>query len=125
MRAIAAIERGVLVASIGATLPEHLDIDPEAIATADLIVADIPHEVMEETGCFIAAKRAGVTFGEKFVSLNSLMTGKADGPLQATRPAHVPPGRSLFAGFGRRRARLASGRGARAGDAATGSRYPR
>lgn len=92
----AAIEPGVLVASIGATLPEHLEVDPEAIAKADLIVADIPQEVMEETGCFIAAKKAGVTFAEKFASLNDLMTGKADARLKAARqPMFRSVGHSL------------------------------
>jgi len=92
----AAIEPGVLVASIGATLPEHVEVDPEAIASADFIVADIPHEVMEETGCFIAAKKAGVAFAEKFVSLNDLMTGKADGRLAASRrPMFRSVGHSL------------------------------
>jgi ornithine cyclodeaminase/alanine dehydrogenase len=92
----AAIEPGVLVASIGATLPEHLELDPEAIAKADFIVADIPHEVMEETGCFIGAKKAGVTFADKFVSLNELMTGKADVRLAASRrPMFRSVGHSL------------------------------
>lgn len=92
----AAVEPGMLVASIGATLPEHLEIDPEAIANADLIVADIPHEVMEETGCFIAAKKAGVKFAEKFVSLNELMTGKADARIEAARrPMFRSVGHSL------------------------------
>jgi len=92
----AAVEPGILVASIGATLPEHLEVDPEAIAEADLIVADIPHEVMEETGCFIAAKKAGVTFADKFVSLNDLMTGKANDRLAvAHRPMFRSVGHSL------------------------------
>ena len=92
----AAIEPGVLVASIGATLPEHLEVDPQAIAQADLIVADIPHEVMEETGCFIAAKKAGVTFADKFISLNELMTGKADARMAAARrPMFRSVGHSL------------------------------
>src|SRR5262249_19848447 len=92
----AAIDPEVLVASIGATLPEHLEVDPEAIANADLIVADIPHEVMEETGCFIAAKKAGVKFADKFVSLNELMTGEADTRLKAARrPMFRSVGHSL------------------------------
>jgi ornithine cyclodeaminase/alanine dehydrogenase len=92
----AAVEPGVLIASIGATLPEHLEVDPEAIANADLIVADIPYEVMEETGCFIAAKKAGVTFADKFVSLNELMTGKMATRLEAARrPMFRSVGHSL------------------------------
>lgn len=92
----AAIEPGVLVASIGATLPEHLEIDTDAIANADLIVADMPHEVMEETGCFLAAKKAGIAFEQKFVSLNELMLGKADERLRAARrPMFRSVGQSL------------------------------
>jgi alanine dehydrogenase len=92
----AAIEAGVLVASIGATLPEHVEIDIEAVAKTDLIVADIPHEVMEETGCFIAARKAGVDFVDRFVSLNELMMGKADARLAAARrPMFRSVGHSL------------------------------
>jgi alanine dehydrogenase len=92
----AAIKPGVLVASIGATLPEHVEIDIEAVANADLIVADIPHEVMEETGCFIAARRAGVKFSDKFVSLNELMAGKVDDRLEKARwPMFRSVGHSL------------------------------
>ena len=76
---------GMLVASIGATLPEHIEIDAAAIARCDLIVADMPGEVMEETGCFRAAHEAGIRCEEKFVSLNELMTGKADARLRAAK----------------------------------------
>jgi alanine dehydrogenase len=87
---------GVLVASIGATLPEHFEIDPETIARADLIVADMPDEVMEETGCFRDAYEAGVDFADKFVSLNDLMLGRADDRLRAARqPMYRSVGQSL------------------------------
>jgi ornithine cyclodeaminase/alanine dehydrogenase-like protein (mu-crystallin family) len=87
---------GMLVASIGATLPEHREIDSEAIARADLIVADMPEEVMEETGCFRAAKAEGMRFDEKFVSLNALIAGKADDRLRAAaRPMFRSVGASL------------------------------
>ncbi len=76
---------GMLVASIGATLPEHIEIDAAAIERSDLIVADMPEEVMEETGCFRAAHAAGLRFAEKFVSLNDLMAGKADERLRASK----------------------------------------
>jgi ornithine cyclodeaminase/alanine dehydrogenase len=76
---------GMLVASIGATLPEHLEVDVAAIERADLIVADMPDEVMEETGCFRVAHGAGVSFAEKFVSLNDLIAGKADERLRAAK----------------------------------------
>lgn len=90
------IEPGALVASIGATLPEHIEVDAAAIDAADLIVADIPHEVMDETGCFIAAKKQGISFEAKFVSLNELMLGKADDRLNAARrPMFRSVGQSL------------------------------
>ena len=54
------LEPGMLVASIGATLPEHIEIDVPSIERAEIIVADMPHEVMDETGCFLAAAKAGV-----------------------------------------------------------------
>ena len=75
----------MFVASIGATLPEHIEIDVATIARSDLIVADMPGEVMEETGCFQAAHAAGVRFEEKFVSLNELLTGKLDDRLRAAK----------------------------------------
>jgi ornithine cyclodeaminase/alanine dehydrogenase-like protein (mu-crystallin family) len=90
------IEPGVLVASIGATLPEHVELDPAAIAQAEIIVADMPHEVMDETGCFLAAKRQGIAFADKFMSLNDMMRGKADARLAAARrPMYRSVGQSL------------------------------
>jgi ornithine cyclodeaminase/alanine dehydrogenase len=76
---------GMLVASIGATLPEHREIDNATIERCDLIVADMPDEVMHETGCFRAAAEAGIRFADKFVSLNDLIAGKADERLRASR----------------------------------------
>jgi len=90
------LEPGVLVASIGATLPEHIEIDGAAIARAEIIVADMPHEVMTETGCFQAAAKAGIDVKDKFVSLNDMMLGRADGRLRAARhPMFRSVGQSL------------------------------
>lgn len=90
------LERGVLVASIGATLPDHHEIDPAAIDKAELIVADMPEEVMEETGCFADAHKAGIGFADKFVTLNALMLGRADDRLRAARhPMFRSVGHSL------------------------------
>ncbi|HEY1503326.1 MAG TPA: ornithine cyclodeaminase family protein [Stellaceae bacterium] len=75
----------MFVASIGATLPEHVEIDAATIERADLIVADMPDEVMEETGCFRAARAAGIRFEDKFVSLNELMAGKLDDRMRAAK----------------------------------------
>lgn len=90
------LEPGMLVASIGATLPEHFEIDGAAIERAEIIVADMPHEVMDETGCFLAAKKAGLRFAEKFVTLNDMMRGLADERLRAARhPMFRSVGQSL------------------------------
>jgi ornithine cyclodeaminase/alanine dehydrogenase-like protein (mu-crystallin family) len=87
---------GMLVASIGATLPEHVEIDGAAIERAQIIVADMPHEVMDETGCFLAAKKAGLAFAEKFVTLNDMMRGLADDRLRVARhPMFRSVGQSL------------------------------
>src|SRR5690606_25930851 len=60
---------GVTVVSIGSTLPEQREIDPETVRRAALIVADMPEEVVHDTGDMIAAAAAGVAFADKLVSL--------------------------------------------------------
>ena len=79
------LEPGMLTVSIGATLPEQREIDVAAVAQADLIVADNPREIMQETGCFRDAAAAGVRFEDKFVSLTDLMGGRADDRVRASR----------------------------------------
>jgi ornithine cyclodeaminase/alanine dehydrogenase len=79
------LAEGMLVVSIGSTLPEQREIDAEVVAACDLIVCDLPEEVIHETGDMLAAKAAGVAFEHKIVSLNDLMTGKATDKLAAAR----------------------------------------
>jgi ornithine cyclodeaminase/alanine dehydrogenase len=70
------LKPGATVVSIGSTLPEQREIDPECVARADLIVADMPEEVADQTGDMIAARKAGVEFESRFVSLTaSLASG--------------------------------------------------
>ena len=76
---------GQMVVSIGATLPEQHEIDPRTIEVCDLIVCDMVHEVIEETGDFIDAKKAGVAFDHKMASLNDLIMGKLAGRLASAR----------------------------------------
>jgi ornithine cyclodeaminase/alanine dehydrogenase len=66
---------GATVVSIGSTLPEQREIDPEVVRRARLVVADVPHEVSAETGDMIAARAAGVEFDSKLVSLADLVRG--------------------------------------------------
>jgi ornithine cyclodeaminase/alanine dehydrogenase-like protein (mu-crystallin family) len=76
---------GMLVVSIGSTLPEQREIDEEVVAGSDLIVCDICEEVIEETGDMLAAKAAGVEFEHKIISLNDLVSGQADDRAAAAR----------------------------------------
>lgn len=64
---------GATVISIGSTLPEQREIDPACVARAALIVADMPEEVVHQTGDMIAARRAGVAFEDKLISLAALL----------------------------------------------------
>lgn len=70
---------GSTIASIGSTLQEQREVDTDTIAAADLIVADMPHEVSDETGDMIAAKAAGVAFSEKLVGLDAIVSGTHPG----------------------------------------------
>lgn len=63
------LEPGVTIISIGSTLPEQREIDPETVRRASVIVADMPEEVANDTGDMIAAATAGIAFREKLVSL--------------------------------------------------------
>jgi len=81
------LREGMLVVSIGSTLPEQREIDEDVVADRDIIVCDICEEVIAETGDMLAAKAAGVAFEHKVVSLNELMTGAAaDRLARARRP---------------------------------------
>ena len=90
------LQPGVLMVSIGATLPEHWELDVATIEKTDFIVADVPEEIMEDTGCFIEAKKAGAKFEHKFATLNDLMLGKLDDRLKAARfPMYRSAGAAL------------------------------
>ncbi len=74
---------GMTVVSIGSTLPEQRELDPEAIARADLIVADMVEEVAHDTGDMIAAAAAGVPFDDKLASLSAVVSGAHPGRTSA------------------------------------------
>lgn len=66
---------GMMVVSIGSTVPEQREVDPEVARRADVIVADVPDEVARETGDMIAACAAGVAFEGKLVALADVVRG--------------------------------------------------
>ena len=72
------LKPGTMVISIGSTLPEQIEVDPDVIRRADAIVADVPEEVMHETGDMLAARAAGVAFAQKIVSLADLVQGRRE-----------------------------------------------
>lgn len=69
------LQPGMMVVSIGSTVPEQREVDPEVAARADTIVADVPEEVAHETGDMIAARAAGVAFDHKIVPLGEVVRG--------------------------------------------------
>jgi alanine dehydrogenase len=60
---------GQTVLSIGSTLPDQREVDPEGIDRADVIVADMLEEIVHDTGDLIAASAAGVDVTEKITTL--------------------------------------------------------
>lgn len=64
------------VVSLGSTLPEQREVDEETMARAACIVADMPDEVLHDTGDAIAATKAGVDLAGKLASLTDLVAGR-------------------------------------------------
>lgn len=67
---------GCTVVSLGSTLPEQREVDEQTMARAACIVADMPEEVMHDTGDAIAAAKAGVDLAGRLVSLADLVAGR-------------------------------------------------
>lgn len=79
------LQPGMTVISIGSTMPEQREVDVDVVRACDLIVCDVLDEVLEETGDMLAAKAAGVSFQDKSISLNEMMTGAASERLASAR----------------------------------------
>lgn len=70
------LQPGMVVLSVGSTLPEQREVDSSAMARADLIIADMPEEVLHETGDALVATRDGVDVAGKTVSLADVVSGQ-------------------------------------------------
>jgi ornithine cyclodeaminase/alanine dehydrogenase len=70
------LPEGATVVSLGSTLPEQREIDEDTMARAACIVADMPEEVLHDTGDAIAAVMAGVDLASKLVPLADLVAGR-------------------------------------------------
>jgi ornithine cyclodeaminase/alanine dehydrogenase-like protein (mu-crystallin family) len=79
------IERDATVISIGSTLPEQREIDTSVVNRANVIVADTVEEVANDTGDMLAARRAGIDFEARLISLADAV---AD-------PKQIPAGEGL------------------------------
>ncbi len=70
------LQPGMVVLSVGSTLPEQREVDSTAMDRADLIIADMPEEVLHETGDALVATREGVDVAGKTVSLAEVVSGQ-------------------------------------------------
>lgn len=78
------LEPGMTVVSIGSTLPEQREVDEVTLARAAIIVADMPEEVVHDTGDAIAAIARGVDVAGKLVALADVASGRVAGRRSAT-----------------------------------------
>jgi ornithine cyclodeaminase/alanine dehydrogenase len=67
------LRRDATVVSIGSTLPEQRELDADVLARASAIVADVPDEVIGQTGDMLAAAAAGVEVAGKVIALTTLL----------------------------------------------------
>jgi ornithine cyclodeaminase/alanine dehydrogenase len=73
------LEPGMTVISIGSTVREQREVDPQTLARADVVIADVVEEVLRDTGDLIAAREAGVDVAGRTASLADLVTGRHAG----------------------------------------------
>mgnify|MGYP001196896181 CR=1 FL=1 len=73
------LQPGMVVVSVGSTLPEQREVDVDAMARATLIVADMSEEIVHDTGDAIAAAKAGVDVAGKTVDLADVISGRVVG----------------------------------------------
>jgi ornithine cyclodeaminase/alanine dehydrogenase len=79
------IKPGTIVVSIGSVVPQQREIDISVARQSDIIVCDMVHEVVSETGDMIAAAEAGIDVSAKCFSLNALMSGELSSRLAEAR----------------------------------------
>lgn len=73
------LEPGMVVVSVGSTLPEQREVDVDAMQRATLIVADMVEEIVHDTGDAIEATKAGVDVAGKTVGLDAVISGNTPG----------------------------------------------
>lgn len=88
-----ALRAGMVLVSVGSTLPQQREIDISVVERCDMIVSDAPEEVATESGDMRAATAGGIAFNHKMYSLNALVRGEA--PKSATLPMFKSVGSAL------------------------------
>lgn len=78
------LEPGMVVVSVGSTLPEQREVDVTTLQRATLIVADMVEEIVHDTGDALEAIKAGVDVAAKTVGLADVLSGKAAGRRSAS-----------------------------------------
>lgn len=68
------LEPGMTIVSVSSTLPEQRELDVETMQRATLIVADMPEEVLHETGDALAVQAIGDDIASKTVSLADVVS---------------------------------------------------
>ncbi|ENU18816.1 hypothetical protein F994_02717 [Acinetobacter bohemicus ANC 3994] len=68
------LEPGMTIVSVSSTLPEQRELDVETMQRATLIVADMPEEVLHETGDALAVQAIGDDLASKTVSLADVVS---------------------------------------------------
>lgn len=74
------LEPNAMVVSIGSTLPEQREVDTGTLARAALVVADMPEEILHDTGDALVAIADGVDLAAKTVALTDLAAGRVAAP---------------------------------------------
>lgn len=90
------LKAGSITVSIGSTIPAQREIDVSVARQSDIIVCDMVHEVVSETGDMIAAAKAGVDLADKCFSLDALMSGELS---QRMAAAQYPMFKSVGGGL--------------------------
>ncbi|MPS25319.1 MAG: ornithine cyclodeaminase family protein [Alcaligenaceae bacterium] len=71
-----ALRDGMVLVSVGSTLPQQREIDASVVERCDLIVCDMPDEVSTESGDMLEARARGIDFAPRLRSLNQLVRGE-------------------------------------------------
>jgi alanine dehydrogenase len=72
------LQPGMTVVSIGSTVREQREVDAEVITRADVVIADVLHEVLHDSGDLVAAREQGIE-PTGTASLADLVSGRAAG----------------------------------------------